>query len=259
MGWLRRATGRRQMLLSVALAVFMLLAWYVIVVLGNYPTYVLPRPDEVLGKAMHVVLDGSLWRHTRVTLLEVLAGLSLGTLLALAVGYALAKWEWFEQALSPYIAAAQSVPIVAMAPLLVVWFGFGLLSKVLVCAMIVFFPMMVTTIVGIRSAPADLVDLMRVLRANRWQTFVKLEVPAALPILFGGLRLSVTLAVVGAVVGEFVGADRGLGFLVNLGKGLFDTPLMFVALAVLMLIAVALYVLVLVVERRLLSWRYLGW
>jgi len=241
---------------SVALGVSVLLAWYLIALVGQYPTYILPRPDEVVSKAARVLADGSLWRHARTTLVEVLAGLSTGIGLALIFGYVLAKWEWFERVLSPYIAAAQSVPMVALAPLLAVWFGFGLLSKVLVCAAIVFFPMMVTTIVGIRSAPDDLMDLMRAMRASRWQVFAKLEVPAALPILFGGLRLSVTLAVVGAVVGEFVGADRGLGFLVNLSKGLFDTPLMFVALATLMLIAVALYATVLFLERKLLSWRY---
>jgi NitT/TauT family transport system permease protein len=201
------------------------------------------------------VADGTLWRHARVTIWEAFSGLALGAGVAVVVGYGLAKWSWLERMLSPYIVSAQSVPVVALAPLLVVWFGFGLTSKVVVCALIVFFPMMVNTLIGIRSVPAELMDLMRVLRASRWQTFTRLEVPAALPMLLGGLRVSVTLAVVGAVVGEFVGADRGLGFLVNLSKGLFDTPLMFVALLALMLIAVTLYVAVLAIERRALRWR----
>ncbi len=114
--------------------------------------------------------------------------------------------------------ASQAVPIVALAPLLVIWFGFGGLSKVLVCALTVFFPALVNTIVGIRSVEPDLRSLMRSLQASRWQTFTLLEMPAALPVLFGGLKVSVTLAVIGAVVGEFVGADRGLGFLVNLAR-----------------------------------------
>jgi len=116
--------------------------------------------------------------------------------------------------------------------------------------------MMLSTLVGFRSVPEDLRDLMAVMRASRWQVLTKLQVPAALPVLLGGLRLAVTLAVVGAVVGEFVGADRGLGFLVNLAKGLFDTALMFVALVALMLMAMVLYVAVLWLERKLLRWRY---
>jgi len=241
--------------LSIALGLLLVVAWQVLAVFGHYPSHMLPLPGVVVAKAWIVLANGTLWRHARVTLWEAGAGLALGTSAAVITGYALAKWERFERVLSPYIAAAQSVPIVALAPLLVVWFGFGLLSKVLVCALIVFFPMMVNTMVGIRSVPPDLLDLMRVLRASRWQTFAKLEVPSAMPMLFAGLRLSVTLAVVGAVVGEFVGADRGLGFLVSLGRGLFDTPLMFVALLALVLLAVSMYVVVLAAERKLLAWR----
>ncbi len=118
----------------------------------------------------------------------------------------------------------------AIAPLLIIWLGSGLASKVIVTALITFFPALIATIVGIRSVDPDLHDLLRSLRASRWQLFWKLELPAALPMIFGGLKLSVTLAVVGAVVGEFVGANAGLGYLINLGRGILDTPLMFVAI-----------------------------
>ena len=137
-----------------------------------------------------------------------------------------------DRLLAPYIVASQSIPIVALAPLLVIWFGSGLTSKVLVCALIAFFPTLISTIVGIRNVDPDLHDLMRSLRASRRQIFRLLELPAALPVIFGGLKLSVILAVVGAVVGEFVGADVGLGFLINLARGVLDTPLMFVAIFV---------------------------
>jgi NitT/TauT family transport system permease protein len=147
------------------------------------------------------------------------------------------------------------VPIVALAPLLVIWFGFGGLSKVLVCALTVFFPALVTTIIGIRSVEPDLRALMHSLQAGRWQTFALLEVPAALPVWFGGLKVGVTLAVFGAVVGEFVGADRGLGFLVNLARGILDTPMLFVALFTLVAIALALYSAVALLEHVVLRWR----
>jgi NitT/TauT family transport system permease protein len=185
---------------------------------------------------------------------EVLAGLFLGVLAAAVLGYWIAKSPSVERLLSPYIVASQAIPIVAIAPLLVIWFGPGRLSKVLISALIVFFPVLVNTVVGVRSVPQDLRQLMRSLRASRRQVFTKLEVPAALPVLLGGLKIGATLSVIGAVVGEFVGADEGLGFLVSIGRGLYDTPLVFVAVFLLIAMALALYGLVAWLERRL-TWR----
>ena len=197
-----------------------------------------------------------MFRHFGITLGEVLAGLLLGAAAAVLTGYPLAKSRQLERLLSPYIVASQSVPIVAVAPLLIIWFGPGLLSKVLICALIVFFPILINTIVGVRSVSKDLYDLMRSLRADRWQIFRLLEVPAALPVLLGGLRIGATLAVIGAVVGEFVGSDRGLGFLINVGRGQYDIALVFVAVFSLVFMALLLYGFVVLMERRLLSWQH---
>jgi NitT/TauT family transport system permease protein len=145
--------------------------------------------------------------------------------------------------------------VVAIAPLLVIWLGPGVLSKVVVCALIVFFPLLINAVVGLRSVPAELRDLLRSLQASRWQTFVKLEAPAALPVLLGGLKIGATLAVIGAVVGELVGADRGLGFLVNVGRGQYDTALVFVAVGALVTLALGLYGGVALLERILLRWK----
>ncbi len=182
-------------------------------------------------------------------------GLLLGVCAASLLGYRLARSVRLERLLSPYIVASQSIPIVAIAPLLVIWFGPGLTSKVLICALIVFFPVLINTIVGMRSVPDDLRDLMRSLGATRWQTFRLLEVHAALPVLLGGLRIGATLAVIGAVVGEFMASDRGLGFLINVARGLYDTSLVFVAVFTLVLMALSLYGLVVLLELRLLSWQ----
>jgi NitT/TauT family transport system permease protein len=190
-----------------------------------------------------------------VTLTEVAIGLGLGSLVALGLAYPLARSKRVERLLSPYIVASQAVPTVAIAPLLVIWFGTGLLSKVLVCALIVFFPILINTVVGLRSVPDDLRDLMRSLRASRRQIFRHLEVPSAMPNLLGGLKIGATLSVIGAVVGEFVGADAGLGFLINQARGLYNTPLVFAALITLMAMALALYGLVALVERLALAWR----
>jgi NitT/TauT family transport system permease protein len=253
----KRAKGtryRRAIFLPVSF-ILALLVWEAAVHLKDFPAFILPPPSLVWSRLMQVVADGSLLRHTLVTLSEVISGLSLGVVVATALGYVLAKWPAVERLISPYVVASQSVPIVAIAPLLVIWFGPGMLSKVLICALIVFFPVLVNTMVGLHSVPEDLRDLMRSLRATRWQTFRLLEAPAALPVFLGGLRIGATLAVIGAVVGEFVGADRGLGFLINRARGQYDTALVFVALLALVLMALSLYGAVVLMERRLLSWR----
>ncbi|MBE7469635.1 MAG: ABC transporter permease [Anaerolineae bacterium] len=235
--------------------ILLLVLWMMVVVVGNYPTFILPDPASVFNKLSEIVANGLLWHHSQATLAAIIGGLTLGLTTATLLGYLLAKSPLLERLAGPYIVASQSIPAVAIAPLLVIWFGSGKLSKVLICALVVFFPVLVNTIVGIRSVDAGLKTLMRSLRANRWQTFVMLEVPAAMPVLLGGLKIGVTLSVIGAVVGEFVGADRGLGFLINQAKGLFDTPLMFAALITLASISLCLYLLVTKLEHWLLAWR----
>ncbi len=239
-------------LLSAALLLFF---WQLAIWVGKFPTFILPSPWKVTQRFALAVMDGSLPRNTLVTLVEVLAGLALGVTIATVLGYLLARSLRLERVLSPYIVASQSIPIVAIAPLLVIWFGPGLFSKVLVCALVVFFPVLVNTVVGVRSVPDDLRDLMRSLQATRWQTLKSLELPAALPVFLGGLRIGATLSVIGAVVGEFVGAKSGLGFLVNVGRGVYDTALVFVAVFTLILLALILYGSVALVEKRLLTWQ----
>jgi len=216
------------------------------------PDYILPAPEVVGERAVHAIGSGLLWEHTAVTLSEILLGLALGAATAIGVGTALGKSMVIERVLSPYIVAAQSVPILALAPLLDIWFGGGLLARVLICALIVFFPIAIATMVGIRSADPLLVELFRSLGATQAQRTTRLEIPSALPVIFGGLRVGVTLAVIGAVVAEWAGASSGLGVLINIAnQGLFDTPLMFVALATLAVIGIGLHGLVVSVERRL--------
>lgn len=228
--------------------------WWALTEISGLPAFIFPGPADVWRAFLRVASDGTLALHTWVTLSEVLLGLALGVVVATVLGYALAKSTNLERIMAPYIVASQAIPIVAIAPLLIIWFGPGMLSKVLVSALIVFFPVLVNTIVGVRSVPDELYDLMRSLRAGRWQTFVKLEVPASLPVLIGGLKVGATLSVIGAVVGEFVGADRGLGFLINLARGMYDTPLVFVAIMTLIALALALYGSVNVLESWVLSW-----
>jgi NitT/TauT family transport system permease protein len=232
-----------------------IVGWEAVARLNQYPAFILPLPLQVWMRFLIALGDGSLSRHFFITLGEVLAGLTLGFVLATGLGYAVVKSPYLERALTPYIVASQAVPIVAIAPLLIIWFGAGQTSKVLICALITFFPILVNTLLGLRSVERDLRDLMRSLRATAWQTFVKLELPAALPVLLSGLKIGATLAVIGAVVGEFAGADRGLGFLISVGRNQFDTALVFVGVAALVVMALLLYGSVVVLERLLLKWK----
>ena len=232
-----------------------LLLWAAVVRLMSYPEYLLPSPERVASRFLSAVREGIWWRHTRVTLRESLLGFGLGFTVAVTLGYLLARWRLLERALSPYIAASQSLPVVAIAPLVVLWFGYGLFPKVLVCALVVFFPILVNTLVGLRNVPKDLLEVAQVYGASRLQTLWLVELPLALPVLLGGVRLGLTLSITGAVVAEFVGADAGLGVLLTITRGTFDTPLMFVALATLILMAVLFYALATALDRILLSWQ----
>ncbi len=236
-------------------ALMLLLLWQGITMLELYPAFIIPPPGAVLNKLGEVLLDGTLWLHTSTTLVSVIAGLVVGLLLGVVLGYITAKVPLLEDLLSPIIVAFQSTPVVAYAPLLVIWFGSGPTSKVVTSALIVFFPMLMNTVIGIRNVPLALRDLMRSMQATRWQTFTKLEIPAAMPVLIGGLKISATLAVIGAVVGEFVSAKAGLGFLVNLARNQYDTPLVVVAVLTLTVIARLLYSLVSLLERVMLRWQ----
>jgi NitT/TauT family transport system permease protein len=253
--WRTRLARRRTQLVAPLVLIGVIGLWAALVAWQDYPPFILPSPVLVWQKFLTMTADGSLWLHIGVTLVEIALGLLIGLSAAFGLGYLLGKHHTLERIASPYIVASQSIPIVAIAPLVVIWMGSGLASKVAVTALITFFPALIATIVGIRSVDPDLHDLMRSLRASRWQLFWKLELPAALPMIFGGLKLSATLAVVGAVVGEFMGANAGLGYLVNLGRGLLDTPMMFVAILLLVVIAQTLHFAVAALEARLLRWQ----
>jgi NitT/TauT family transport system permease protein len=244
-------SGRIPRLAAVALALVAFLAgWKALVVVAGYPVFILPAPEVVLARFAAAWADGTIAPHATRTLVEVGIGFGVGATSALVVGYALARLALAEQLLSPYLVAAQAVPVLLFAPLLALWFGPGMAAKVVICALIVFFPIAIATMVGVRSVDARLIELARSLRATRAQVVTTLEIPAALPSIFGGLRVGATLAVVGAIVGEWAGADRGLGLLVNIARGsLFDIPLLFATILTIALLGIALYGLVVLAER----------
>ena len=239
----------------VSFAVFVVV-WKLVVLVGGYPPFILPSPEVVGLRFIRAWADGIIEPHAWATLVEIGLGFAVGAGTGLLVGYALARSALVERIISPYVVAAQATPILALAPLLALWFGPGLISKVVICGLIVFFPIAVSTMVGVRSVDRGLLEVARSFRATRRQVLTTLEIPGAMPSILGGMRVGVTLAVVGAIVGEWAGADRGLGVLVNLARGsLFDIPLMFATLATIAMVGIALYLVVVFAERRLVGVR----
>jgi NitT/TauT family transport system permease protein len=237
----------------------LLLLWHLVVTLAGYPAFILPGPADVWQQFMVVAQDGRLLRHSLVTISEVIPGLLMGVLVALPLGYLLTKSPLAERLISPYLIASQAIPIIAVAPLLTIWVSSAYWSRVFVAALVVFFPILINTIAGLRSVPPELYDVLRSLRATPWQIFRKLEWPAALPMMLAGLKLGATLSVIGALVGEFVQPkSEGLGFLLITARYQFKTDLVFVVLFSLAAIALALYALVTLLERRSLRWRSYG-
>lgn len=253
----RVATSRRRRILHdivpvAGAALFFVILWQAVVLIGDYPPYILPGPAVVAERFVSGWADGIIGPHFWTTLREVLLGLTVGGIAGVLTGILLARSRLAARMLSPYIVAAQATPILALAPLIALWFGTGLWSRVLICALICFFPIAVGTMVGIRSVDPKLIELGRSFRASRRQRLARIEVPSALPQILGSLRIGVTLAVVGAIVAEWAGGDSGLGVLINLARGaMFDIPLMFATLVTIGLMGIALYLIVVAIERRL--------
>jgi NitT/TauT family transport system permease protein len=248
----RRVLAPLAPLLTVALAIAL---WEAIARLGNYPDFILPRPLDVFNRLRDLLADGTIPANAAVTLQEALTGFALAALVALPLGYALAHLRLAERFLSPLIAASQAIPAVAVAPLLVLWLGNGSAPKVAVCAVIVFFPLVVTTITGLRGVAREYLEVARVFGAGRVETIRRVELPLAAPVLLGGAKLGLTLSLTGAVVGEFVAADQGLGFLLNFYRESgFDTAALFATLLTLAILGIALYSFVTLLERIVAQW-----
>lgn len=243
-------------LIPVSLILFVA-AWQLVIEVSQYPEYILPDPATVWGEFLLRLNDGYLWFHTRYTLSEALSGFALGLTFATVLGYILGRQPPLEKVFSPYIVAAKSIPILAVAPLLIIWFGQGITAKALIAFLIIFFPMLVNTIVGIRLVNQDQRELMRSYSASAWQVFAKLELPAALPILLGGIRIGLARSMMGAIVGEYIGSKQGLGFLVNLGTGggVPNVPLAYVGIFGIIIVTLILYGSAVVLENILMAGR----
>ncbi|MBT5265402.1 MAG: ABC transporter permease [Rhodospirillaceae bacterium] len=232
------------MVVAVHLAV--VLAWHLFVTLGDVPSYVMPTPEATLA----AIFEDYNWLHnTMITTGEVFGGY----LLAVAVGVGLALFfSWFRQfesTLMPLVVSLNMIPKVALGPIFIVWFSYGLGPNIIIAFSISFLPILLTTARGLREVDPDLIDLARSLRATRWQLFTKIQLPGSLPYIFSGMKVAVVLAVAGAVVGEFIASEEGLGYLMLQVQVTMDTAAMFMAVLLITLVGVLLYGLVLTLER----------
>ena len=245
---------RRGTILSLAVLVVFLAAWQWGPSLLGIPPFIIPPLSMVYHEFLRMLAVSALMTHTGITAAEVIAGFVLGSLLGAFFGYILGMSPTAEFALSPYILALQIAPKVAFAPLFILWMGFTVYPKILVAILIVFFPVMVNVLSAIRTVDPDLINLARAFKATRAQIFWKIEFPASLPPLFAGLRIASTLAVVGVVVGELVGGNMGLGYLLSFGEGQANTAMVFVAILMLTLVGGIAYLLVILIEQRVLHY-----
>jgi len=251
------ATRFGQTSLTIAIFAVIIVIWDLYVRLLELSALVLPSPYQVWLSLVENTLSGRLIDHLWVTLSEVLLGFLLGSVIGVALGTLTAQSPLMRTIIGPYILASQAMPKLALAPIIVIWLGFGIAPKVVITALICFFPLLENTIIGLTSTDPHQVELFQVLTASQWQSFIKLRVPNALPVIFAGLRVAITLAVVGAVVGEYVGANRGLGALVIAAQGSFDTPLMFAIFVYLTVVGIVLYKLMELLEQTAFSWRHI--
>jgi NitT/TauT family transport system permease protein len=230
-----------RLLPSLVIGVLIVAAWQIISITDSVSDFLLPSPREVLRAFWRGVETGLFWRYSRTTLQESMAGFGIGALVALPMGYGIARNRLLATAIQPYLAASQAMPAVALAPILTLWFGYGLKPIAVLCALIVFFPMVINTAVGIATVDREIIAAARVDGAGFWPLVRYIEVPLATPVILAGVRTSLTLSITGAIVGEFVLGDRGLGGLLEIARGNFDTPLVFATIVMLMLLAMTLY------------------
>lgn len=227
-------------------------AWWMIAAAELVEPYLVPSPgatlDVLTGKADYI------WQHTWVTTYETLLGFLIAVVVGVFAAVVMVYSATVEKTLYPILLFAQVVPKIAIAPLFVVWLGFGIAPKILIAVLIAFFPVVISMVTGLKAVDPEMLQLSSTMGASPWQTFVKIRMPASLPHLFSGLKVAVTLAVTGAVVGEFVGANEGLGYVILQANGNLDTPMLFAGLLVMSLIGVVLFVLVEIAEKLLLPW-----
>lgn len=245
---------RPELLLVPLVFVVVVVGWEIWVRVFDVDEFVLPPPSQIWDKLLTQFQNDLFWNHLVVTVKESVFGFLIGAVVALVLGTIIAQVRLIEKTFMPYIVAIQTIPKVALAPLFVVWFGFGITSKIVMAAVISFFPMLVNVIEGLRSAETDRIEMLTVFGASKFQVFRKVRLPGAMPFIFAGLDVGIVLAILGAVVGEFIGAQEGLGYLLLQTNYNFDIAAMFAVLVVLSLLGVIAHLIIRLAQRKVAFW-----
>ena len=248
-------TGRFSQTLQSALFLIAVIAlWQLATVAFDVPSVIFPAPSRIAVRFCDLIVTGEIWPHFLATLTSILSGFGIGIATGIVAGALVALLPVFERLIYPYLVALQSVPKIAIAPLFVLWFGYGVMSKVVITALVCFFTVLVSVIAGFNATDRDQLEMMKSFGASRWQTLRRLRIPAALVLIFAGIEIAAVLAVIGAVVGEFVGAQEGLGYLITALNFSLDVPGVFAVLIFLSAIGISLHALVRLLSRRLVFW-----
>jgi NitT/TauT family transport system permease protein len=228
--------------------------WKLCIVVFDLSPFVLPQPEDVAGGMNELVSSPGFWGHVQTTLSETLIGFAIALVAGVAIGAVLGRIVWLERALRPVIVASQVVPKVALVPLFIVWFGFGSTSKIVIAALLAFFPIMLNVLLGVRSVDPGQREVMRSLNASRMQTFWRLEYHSTLPYVIAGMEIGIVFAIIGAVVGEYLGGNKGLGYLIVSSLNALNAEQLFAVIVVLTLLGFALFLAVIGLKRFLIPW-----
>ncbi|NMA13157.1 MAG: ABC transporter permease [Chloroflexi bacterium] len=233
---------------------FFILIWFLYTKLNDVPTYILPSPDQVWSSFIGLFTSGLVWGHLWATTYEVMLGFLIGSFLGIVLGYLFIKTDWIKTALMPYLIFFQTAPKIALVPLFIVWFGIGVVSKIILIISMVVFPVLAGMMLGLESIPSDVKNLMKVLKANRWQIFSQVEFQYALPSLFSSLKIGIVQAVIGAIVAEWMSGKQGLGYILTYASSTYETPMLIAGILLTILLGIATYEMVHIAENKMLYW-----
>ena len=250
----RPLVRRPELVLVPLLFVILIATWHLTVTFFNVPGYILPKPTEVATAFINGISSGLFLYHGAYTLTEALSGFAIAAISGIVLGSLIAQSRLLEKTLYPYLIVIQTTPKIAIAPLLIIWFGFGISSKIFVAATVAFFPILVNVIAGLRSVDQDKLDLMRALNATKWQRFRMVLLPSALPMIFAGLNVAIVFSILGAIVGEFVGSKAGIGNLILQANTNLDAAGIFAALACLSIMGLLLHGAMAWLQRKVVFW-----
>ncbi|PNS34515.1 MULTISPECIES: ABC transporter permease [unclassified Mesotoga] len=241
-------------IISILFLVLFLGFWKGYIIIRDVPGFILPPPEAVGQRFISLVADGTFIREGWVTLYTILIGFSVGSILGFAAGYFSAKSRTFEEVISPYVMLIQATPKVSLIPLFVIWFGLGMPSKLLLIVLSAFFPVMINTILGLRSVPEDYENLMTILGASERQATLKMRLPMATPLIMAGLKIAMVQSIIGAIVSEWMAGDRGFGYLLVYGSSLYDANLLMASIIATTFLGLILYWSIELIEKKLLFW-----